>query len=68
MTPQATPLLDKVTIFRLTLDDFPLDQRDLDVLANPAERFRLEDALRETVSFEGVAAGALELWRERSGR
>lgn len=65
MTTRATPLLDKVTVARFTLDDFPLDQRDLEALANPAERFRLEDALRETVSFEGVAAGAYLLWRER---
>lgn len=61
----TTPFLDKVTVARFTLDDFPLEQRDVELLADPAERHRLEDALRETVSFENAANEAYDLWRER---
>lgn len=64
----ATPFLDRATIARFTTDDFVLEQRDIDELYDPVARDQLELALREVVGgFEGVAARALDVWRERRG-
>jgi hypothetical protein len=66
MTP--TPHLDRATIARILTDDFPLEQRDIDELYDPVARDQLEEAVREVVGgFEGVAARALDVWRERRG-
>lgn len=64
----TTPFLDRATIARFTTDDFQLEQRDVDELYDPVARDQLELALREVVGgFEGVAARALDVWRERRG-
>lgn len=64
----ATPLLDKATVARFVVEDFPLEPGELDALQSAAERHKLEDALREVVEFETVAAAAAGLWRERRAR
>jgi len=65
----ATPLLDKDTIARFTIDDFDdLTADELDLLADPRERYALCDALQSTVSWEVVIEEGLRRWRDRRER
>ena len=66
MSTSATPLLDRATIARFTIEDFPdLTENELGALADPAVRYALCDALQSTVSWQVAAEEGLRRWRER---
>ena len=66
--PRPTPNLDRVTVFRLVLDDFPLEPGEIEILSDPAERYRLDDALCSTLDLDAITAEAVRVWRERRGQ
>jgi hypothetical protein len=68
MAPVLTSFVEKATVARFVVEDFPLTETEQDALGEASARFALEDALREVVDFALVAGRAVELWRERRTR
>jgi len=62
------PYLDRVTVFRLVLEDFPLEPGEIELLSDPAERYSLEDALCSILDLDTITAEAVRVWRERRDR